>query len=327
MGNNGKKNRIPRILYTSEDVRRAIIDVFSGQRGRRVAITAFVGDGAESYLPNPKGIELICWPKASGTNPNALRKLARKGVVIRFADSLHMKVYWSERRGAVVTSANLSTNALGAGDLKEFGVRLDRGRLDIQKVLASIRTRPLRDAELRRLDRQHAILMARQGGRTRGRNEMSFRTWYKSTARRQWKLQSWYVEVNQSKTAKAFVKSQYNIPSPESTLGCADRSFCIGDWILTCRIKNNKIDLLEWTFADHVVRLPRTDRAYDKDWPCEAVQVWPSRRYPSPPFRLDKRFTAGFKEAVKEYGIDRIENMRNGRPSPRLIELMAEYCS
>src|SRR4051812_23758 len=99
-----------KLLYTSSDVRSAVIDLFSNSKGRRVAVVGFVGAGAESYLPKPEGIELYCWPKAGGTNPNMLRTLAKRKVEIRFVDSLHMKVFWAEKRGAVVTSANLSTN-------------------------------------------------------------------------------------------------------------------------------------------------------------------------------------------------------------------------
>jgi hypothetical protein len=40
-----------KILYTSTDVRGTIIDIFSKAQGRRVAITAIVGSGAEAYLP------------------------------------------------------------------------------------------------------------------------------------------------------------------------------------------------------------------------------------------------------------------------------------
>src|ERR1051325_11165032 len=104
-----------KLLYKSSDVRKAIAQIFSLSKGRRVAITAFVGDGAEAYLRKPEGLTLICWPKAGGTNPNALRKLIKLRVQVYFADALHMKLYWTEDKGAIITSANLSTNALGIG--------------------------------------------------------------------------------------------------------------------------------------------------------------------------------------------------------------------
>ena len=107
-----------KLLYTSGEVRSAIQELFSFSQGRRVAISAFVGEGAGAFLPYPKGIELICWPQPGGTNPTGVRALMTSGVQVKFADRLHMKVYWAEGKGAVVTSANLSTNALGAGNLR-----------------------------------------------------------------------------------------------------------------------------------------------------------------------------------------------------------------
>jgi len=314
------------ILYTSSEVRRAIIDLFYRSKGRRVAIAGFVGDGAESYLPRPKGIELVCWPKAGGTNPNSLRRLVKKGVVVRFADNLHMKVYWAEGQGAVITSANLSTNALGAGDLKELGVKLGRGQVNIQRVLGSLRSRPMGDAELRTLDRQHALLMARQGGRTEKKNAISFADWYVSSARQKWKLWSWAETVSQSKFSKDFVKSQYSVPAPHWTYACPPNAFVRSDWILTCRITGKRISRVQWMFADFVVRVPKSDPTYDKEWLCEIIQVWPLGRYAAPPFRLGREFVTGFRKAVKEFGVERVEAMRSGQPPVKLVDLMCKHC-
>ena len=82
-----------KILYTQSDVYHAITKLFQAPTVRRVAISAFVGKGAESYLPNPQGITLVCWPKAGATNPHALRKLMKSGIEVQFTDRLHMKVY------------------------------------------------------------------------------------------------------------------------------------------------------------------------------------------------------------------------------------------
>lgn len=217
------------ILYTSGEVRAAIIDLFSRGTGRRVAIVGFVGDGAEAYLPRPRGIELVCWPKAGGTNPDSLRRLAGKGVEIRFANSLHMKVYWAEGQGSVVASANLSTNALGAGDLKELGVRLGAGRLNIKKVLASLKTRPMREKELRQLDRKHALWAARQQSQASRNSAESFSGWYESPCRREWKLLTWNEDARQSKAATELLRSQYAIRSASHWVTCARRSVCKGD--------------------------------------------------------------------------------------------------
>lgn len=70
------------ILYSQTAIFRTIKRIFQAPQTRRVAITAFVGDGAESYLPAPAEIRLVCWPKAGGTSPRALRRLMKRKVDI-----------------------------------------------------------------------------------------------------------------------------------------------------------------------------------------------------------------------------------------------------
>jgi hypothetical protein len=83
---------VRKVLYTSAEIRKAITQLFSSSRKRRVAISAFVGEDAEAYLPKPNGLELFCWPKGGGTNPNAIRKLRKLGVKVYFSRAVHMKV-------------------------------------------------------------------------------------------------------------------------------------------------------------------------------------------------------------------------------------------
>jgi hypothetical protein len=143
-----------RVLYTSKEVRKQIVELFSDATKRRVAISAYVGDGAEAYLPRPAGLHLVCSPTPGGTNPGTIRFLMSRGVKAEFVDFLHMKVYWCEGRGVVVASANLSTNALGAGGLKEFGVRMDAQEVDIDRVLRGLK-RVDASTKLHWLDREH----------------------------------------------------------------------------------------------------------------------------------------------------------------------------
>jgi phosphatidylserine/phosphatidylglycerophosphate/cardiolipin synthase-like enzyme len=153
-----------RILYTSADVREAVVNLFRFSAGRRFAITAFVGEGAEAYLPKPKGLNLICWPKEGGTNPDVLRRLAKRGANVFFADALHMKVYWSEDQGAIITSANLSTYALGSGNLKEIGILLPPRILNVDRLIQTLKIRPMTKSELRDFDRRHKEYAVRNRG-------------------------------------------------------------------------------------------------------------------------------------------------------------------
>ena len=48
------------ILYSSGEVRQAVVKLFESSKGRRVAISAFVGNGAEVYLGKTELLEIYC---------------------------------------------------------------------------------------------------------------------------------------------------------------------------------------------------------------------------------------------------------------------------
>jgi len=57
------------VLYNSAEVRSAIIELFRAGGPRRMAISAFAGDGADARLPCPKDLRPICSPTPGATNP------------------------------------------------------------------------------------------------------------------------------------------------------------------------------------------------------------------------------------------------------------------
>jgi hypothetical protein len=221
-----------KVLHNSAAVRKAITDIFRTS-GKRVAISAFVGNSAEAFLPNPKGIRLICWPKAGGTNPDALRRLKSLGVNVQFADDVHMKVYWS-KKGAVVTSANLSTNALGAGNLKEFGVLLPASEIDIEAVVKTLRARSFDGKELKELDRKSektARLFHDQG------MLMTYLDWHSLPAKGAWKRREWKIgwvsELQDfSQESKRVARDEFRVRQPQAAITGRKMSYREGDYIL-----------------------------------------------------------------------------------------------
>jgi hypothetical protein len=313
-----------KILYTSADVRKTIIDIFSKSRGRRVAITAFVGGGAETYLPKPAGIELVCWPQAGGTNPDAVRKLMKIGVKVVFADALHMKIYWTEDQGAVITSANLSTNALGAGGLLELGVLLHSTSIDIEKILRSIKQREVSSKELDRLEREHYIYHSRNNitiGRSR---TVDFLEWYSLPNRKTWRIGYHTKTGDFSSASKEIAKAEYGIKDPNTFISCAAKTFRQADRVLTFYLGKKSISDLEWLSVDYIVPTSKTDKEYEPDYPFQALQIWPEKRYPPPPFKVDKKFCNAFAAAIKAIGFDKIRLDDPHKPTKRLIELIRE---
>jgi hypothetical protein len=309
------------MLYTSGAVRQAIIELFSSPTGRRVAVAAFVGEGADAYLPSPEGLELFCWPMPGATNPNTLRALMKRGVGVRFVDSLHMKFYWAEGRGAVLTSAKLSTNALGAGNLKEIGVFLKPGEVDIDAVLGSLNSRPVSAKEMRALDRKHKLYLARnRAAQKTDAGSLSFGDWYAAPMRPRWKWACWDKTMKRAATTRAIVRKVYGTNEADRCFSDQRKDWKQGDWALLFRMKDGQFPL--WVFVDLVVRIPRSDKCYDPEYPWEMVQVWSARRYPPPPFRLDQRFQRALNAAVREIGPERVRgyDQKSTRPPKRLLD-------
>lgn len=299
-----------------------MVDLLSDPSDRRVAISAFVGDGAEASLRSPKGILLVCCPSPTGTNPRAVRILVRKGVNVRFSDSLHMKVYWSNRRGAIITSANLSTNALGAGGLKEVGVKLPSGALDIKHILSSLRMRPVRPAELDRLDRQRDRYLVRsQTSAPAAQRRDSFRDWYKSPMRKRWLLGFWSdPNFTVAKSTRDLLKAQEGVTSADLYLTAGTGRVKEGQWLLYFKLSPTSATMIRWMYSDHVIRVPRSDKkAYDREYPCQVVQVRSPKHYPPPPFHIDSRFRSALSAGVRLVGEDYIERLVTLRPSEKLL--------
>jgi hypothetical protein len=311
------------ILKTSGSIRKAITWLMRPGRVRRVAIAAFVGDGARAFLPRAKGIDLICWPKAGGTNPLELRRLKKLGARIRFADRLHMKLYWAANRGTIITSANLSTNALGAGGLKEVGVLLPPDVVDIDALIVSLKSRPFNKAQMQKLEEAHRKMKARGLRPTSREERVEYPEWYGLPARSEWKL-GWWVEYGEfGKEAVQTARRDFNRREPESSVLGGKQHFRKDDWVLTFRVGTKGISKAEWMYVDFVARVRRTEKAYEPDYPYQAVQVWTPRHYASPPFVITRAFRTALSAACLRLGIQKIKNLRKTPPPARLLQILA----
>ena len=98
------------VLYSSNELRDAINRVLASPAAdeRRVALVAYVSGRAQEFLPDPKGLEIVCWLQPGSTDHLTLRRLRERGARIYQSERMHMKVYWSSRRGCVICSANAS---------------------------------------------------------------------------------------------------------------------------------------------------------------------------------------------------------------------------
>jgi len=103
------------ILYEANAIREKVKSVLSNRNGKRFALVAFVGRDALDFVEQPSGLSVFCWPNVIATNPDGIKALLDGGARVYFVDRLHMKLFWSEKGGAVIGSCNLTSNALGGG--------------------------------------------------------------------------------------------------------------------------------------------------------------------------------------------------------------------
>jgi hypothetical protein len=310
-----------KILTTSKSLRKEILRLMAPGKTRRVAISAFVGDGAGAFLPQPDGVEIVCWPKAGGTNPWELQKLKGLGARIRFADSLHMKVYWAFGRGTVVTSANLSTNALGAGGLKEIGVLLDHKAVDIDALISSLNTREFNNADMQKLYKAHRTPMLPPG-----RCEAAdYLEWCTGAAPEKWKLGWWGgTTADFAQSAKDLVKRNYGKTEPRNFISCREDDYEEHDCVLQFCLTEKGPSSAMWLHVDHVVKVSRTDRGvYERKYPYQAIQVHAEKIYQPPPFSITPRFRTAFRAACLAYGVERLKSLRTTQPPKAIIDMIA----
>ena len=318
------------ILYSSGEVRQAVVKLFESSKGRRVAISAFVGNGAEVYLGKTELLEIYCWPKPGSTNPNTLRKLIKKGAGVFFSDALHMKVYWTEDQGAIITSANLSTNALGSGNLKEIGILLESEEIDIDRIIHSIKPIcPASEEAIRKLDVEPRDYYFRNPGIFKNARTQSYREWYESPWRQKWKLALISGDCKTAAVVKEILKNEYEFTTSQlediDLISAPEGLYKQGDWILVVEDKD-KPTKINWLYADRSIQVPKTDKkAFDSENSYQTFQVHPRKFYSSFPFdERDSKFKLALRKAIKDYGANRILDLKTADPPESLLKLIMD---
>ena len=313
-----------KILYSSGELRDAITNVLADPetQDRRVALVAFVGGQAQAFLPDPNELEIVCWLQPGATDPLTLDRLRKRGAKIYKSERLHMKVYWSSRRGCVICSANASGQALGAGPQKEVGVWLPPNIVDIERLWSYANPKPINDADLKRLTRL-AERVPRHNVSRSEEPRPDFLGWQNFSGRLDWKLGWWMTNAKFAKDAVKIANRTYGVTEPADFLDLTREQARPNDWFLTFRLPGGT-DLV-WMCVDFIIEVSPSDKAaYDKDYPFQAVQANPLRVYRPPPFVIDKAFRRAFKKAIAAYGERRIERMESLRPPKPLLDLIAE---
>ena len=310
------------ILYNSRQIRNAIRRIFSQGKGRRLAFSAFVGEDASAYLPNPKGIELICWPNGAGTNPDAIRELMKLKVKVMFSPRMHIKLYWAQGVGAIVTSANLSKNALGEGNLHELGVLIAAEDIDIKALLKSTCPKNVTASSLRQLDKDYSSHRKRNPTipSIKGFNFMS---WYNSETPRSWKM-ACYIKADTAvpPSVKPWMSAEGGVIKDAEVMACPSGQYKDDDWILSfIKTKAGRPQSLEWMYAHRVYKVPISERkAFNNGQAFQVIQLHRTNVYGSPPFNVRDY---NFRTALEQYLSKKPGFAEKTKPSRSDIKAMA----
>lgn len=315
-----------KFLPDGQSIRKEVRRIFNEEKGRRVALVAFVGKNAEAYLPSPKGLELVCWPQAPGTNPTTIKFLLKKKVEVRFAKRLHMKVYWTESRGAVVASANLSTNAYGAGALHEAGVLIPTTAINIDSLLRTVAPERVTTDALKTLKRAQQRTVKR--GRS-GQEQRTFLDWLGMTKRTKWLLSCFDSYTTPSQRLRRVAKEETGVSTVVDWLRCRKGELKPEQFVLTIHLGSTRgPSAIDWLYVHRVVHPARGEKGYNRDWPFEAGQLYRKSACPPQPFHIDRAFRRAVVATYKELGnkADRAFSIEiTRRPGKKLLEQLRKH--
>jgi hypothetical protein len=284
-------------LRNSHAIKQQLNTLFSGN-GKKWALVGFVGYNALDHLPSGvSDLSVVCWPKAGGTHPDGVRRLADNGIKVYFCNRLHHKVYWREKTGLIVGSANLSENALGESGLHEFGVYCSDKSFDITQLLSDLDYEEVTPEALARLDVEHTA-QARKSAEARLRAAPSISPPFLRAANarfpKQWKLVTWDELRENSEHIQEAVEHQFGTRNWTNDNDVDVDSFQEGDFVLQVKIDsdgNVEKANARWLLVELVVRRG-SKRA--------VVQVKQLDGRTPPPFEIDPVFRKNLKTAINQ---------------------------
>lgn len=267
---------------------------------RRIIVVAYVGKDYKKYIPYPKGVKIYCWPQAGGTNPYAVRQLIDDGAEVKFVDKLHTKLFWVEGIGAVITSANLTNNALSSGGLTEFGIFVDSNEININRVLRELTAKEPTENDLDKLEVEHRLYQRSRPKLPhfpRRGSGIPVKMSYNS----KWKFGWWDEYGSLPKKIRKYVRKEYDTRVAD-WIPCRKDEYAVGDLVLTFFLdekaakksgRNQPAKHFGWLCVDAVLPIK-----VNPGYPYTAVQFKDKPKFEEP-HKLTPAFKRKFKKALK----------------------------
>jgi hypothetical protein len=318
------------ILSTNRQIREKIGWVLGNPQDERIVLVAFVGANPLRFLEHPKGIKLYCWLTVPGTSPKGLWALRGEGVELFAVDNLHMKLYWSRKRGAVLGSANLSENALDDGSQFELAVYLPPNTIDAKVIAKKLIATSINKTRIEQFEKEFNLYTLRNPEipRKRSVTSLTFLEWYKSGGAK-WRIFSWRYRYDSvpKDTLTAIKRETGNDYYYDSISSWTKNHYKKGEWVLCFKEKlNANGKSSSSSFSWFIPQIYTPTKA--KKW-AESKHFWfqIARHLPDLPFNpRDQVFQRAFSKAVDQIGnTDEIMDSDNYPTKQFLRTVVAAY--
>ncbi len=102
------------ILQDRPAIREKINKLFSPKtrHRRRVVLVNYLDDVAPKLFPDVYNVNIFCYPQPGNIDPYALEELSMKGAKIHFTNHINMNLFYVEREGVLLGSANYNFTKL-----------------------------------------------------------------------------------------------------------------------------------------------------------------------------------------------------------------------
>jgi len=239
-----------------------------------------------------------------------------------------MKLYWVEREGFVITSANLSQSALGDTIQEEIGIFCDEpSQVPIDTIVDRLKSRPLEAAELRQLQQLHDEYWAnvpRRNLNAPARRIPEFAEWYENGRSPQWKIGWFDTNGDESPSTTRAARDMHGVGVIEDFIPCSPGQLAANDWVLCFRLdEDDRVSDPGWLRVDFIKNLTRSE-VRKSGYRQEAVQLRPLGAEHRPPFRIE---LPALRKAVAAIGPAHIRAARRLDPSDQFITLLMRETS
>lgn len=299
------------ILLSSDEIANKLNQI----KPTKIAV-AFVGKDYSKFI-DILSVENIIISPTIGSNPSAIGDIVSKigWGKVHFINHLHSKIYIGDKF-AVIGSANLSSNGLGADNLIEIGIAIPTNNklydkfdelIELAKTLYVDQT-----SKRAALDKLHLKWRSLQRySFTRDKCEstaIQFKD-YIPELHGTFKV-AWWTELDEY-DLKSFQKYYTkNVITTGTDINCVIKDSIslaknddinINEWVLVWRCNKDgspdKKQNLRWLYVHDIV--PGGSKKY-QEYPYVAVQKLDQLPPIQPPFELDANFTKVFKDVIAE---------------------------